>query len=213
MNYNTTYPYKVYDLPYDVESLTEVIDKRTLIIHHDKIYVKYIEKLNYLVKNNPSLMAYTIEELLFNPYLINPNILLEYLHTAGGVYNHELYFNNLCKTKKEMKPLLKEKVINTFSSINNFYKHIVTLSTSPINYSWIIVGIDKRKNLTVIGLKDNDTCIVLDIYPLIVIDIVEHSYFLKYHNHKDQYVKNIFNIIDYDVVEERLCNILNHNHP
>ena len=52
---NTNYPYKVKSLPYQLVSLEPIIDKTTLSIHHDKIYVNYVEKLNLLIKENKCL--------------------------------------------------------------------------------------------------------------------------------------------------------------
>ena len=51
---NTNYPYKVKSLPYQLVSLEPIIDKTALSIHHDKIYVNYVEKLNLLIKENKS---------------------------------------------------------------------------------------------------------------------------------------------------------------
>lgn len=202
---NTYYPYKVKSLPYDMASLEPVIDKTTLIIHHDKIYLSYVEKFNLLIKENKDLSNYSIEELIYNPYLIPPTILNKILYVAGGIYNHELYFNNLTPRKNNVPSgLFLEKLINKYESIDKYKEIIINLAESPFNYHWIITTINNKGELDVIGLKDNDTSIPLNLYPLLVIDIAEHAYFIKYHNHKVHYVNNIFNIIDYDVVNERL---------
>lgn len=201
---NIFYPYKVKNLPYSMVSLEPVIDKTTLLIHHDKIYVKYVEKFNYLLMKEPNLQNYTIEELLFNPYLIPANIYRDVLYNAGGIYNHELYFDNLSSRKQEINGCFKDEVCKHFECVNNFYDEIIKLALSPINYHWIICGMTKDKRLVLLGLKDNDTTIPLDIYPLLVIDIAEHAYFIKYHNHKDHYVKSVLEIINYDIVNERL---------
>ena len=38
--------------------------------------------------------------------------------------------------------------------------------------------------------------------PILTIDIWEHAYYLKYKNLRAQYVKNIWNVIDWNKVEE-----------
>ena len=204
------YPYIVKSLPYDIVSLEPVIDKTTLVIHHDKIYLNYIEKFNLIIKENKDLSKYSIEELIFNPYLIPPTIYIKTLYYAGGIYNHELFFDNLTSAKHNtINGLFNEMILEEYKSFDNYKNIILKLAASPINYHWIITTINCKNKLQTIGLKDNDTTIPLNLYPLLVIDIAEHAYFIKYHNHKEDYVKSIFSIINYDVVNERLSNVLN----
>lgn len=203
------YPYLVKSLPYPTVSLEPIIDKTTLSIHHDKIYLNYVEKLNLIIKENKCLENYSIEELIYNPYLIPPTILHKTLYNAGGIYNHELYFENLSTQKNtSINGLFKDKIIEKYKTIDNYKQIILDTASSPYNYHWIITTIDQKHNIETIGLKDNDTTIPLNLYPILVIDIAEHAYFIKYHNHKVHYVLNILTIINYDVVNERLKNIL-----
>ena len=205
---NNKYPYKVKSLPYKIISLEPVIDKTTLSIHHDKIYLNYVEKLNLLIKENKCLENYTIEELIFNPYLIPPTIINKVLYYAGGIYNHELYFDNLSTTKNtQINGLFKDKILEEYKTIENYQETLFNIATSTINYHWIITTINNKNKIETIGLKDNDTSIPLNLYPLLVIDIAEHAYFIKYHNHKDHYLKNLLTIINYDIVNERIKKI------
>ncbi|MBQ4570788.1 MAG: superoxide dismutase [Bacilli bacterium] len=205
---NNKYPYKVKSLPYQIVSLEPIIDKTTLSIHHDKIYLNYVEKLNLLIKENKCLENYTIEELIYNPYLIPPTIINKVLYYAGGIYNHELYFDNLSPTKNtQINGLFKDKILEEYKTIENYQETLFNIASSPINYHWIITTINNKNKIETIGLKDNDTSIPLNLYPLLVIDITEHAYFIKYHNHKDHYLKNLLTIINYDVINERLKKI------
>ena len=204
------YPYKVKSLPYTLVSLEPIIDKITLSIHHNKIYVNYVEKLNLLIKENRELGIYTIEQLICNPYLIPPTILNRVLYYAGGIYNHELYFENISKNKNtQINGLFKDLILKKYNSFEEYKNIILQVASSPINYHWIITTIDSKYKIETIGLKDNDTSIPLNQYPVLVIDIAEHAYFIKYHNHKEHYVSNILTIINYDVVNERLKKIIN----
>ncbi len=199
------YPHIVKSLPYPIVSYEPIIDKLTLSIHHNKIYVNYVKKLNLLIKENKELEKYSIEELIYNPYLIPPTILNTVLYCAGGIYNHELFFNNLSPTKNtQISGPFKKKILEKYHSVEAYKNVIHEIASSPINYNWIITAIDNKNNIQTIGLKDNDTSISLNLYPLLVIDIAEHSYFIKYHNHKDHYVSNILTILNYEVINERL---------
>jgi Fe-Mn family superoxide dismutase len=41
------------------------------------------------------------------------------------------------------------------------------------------------------------------VIPILVIDVWEHSYYLKYRNRKAEFVDNLFPIINWDNVAER----------
>lgn len=208
MNYNVIYPYEVKPLTFDFDSLSNCIDRTTLYIHHDKIYVKYINKLNLLIKNSNGLEKYSLEELLYNPYLIPANILNEIQYNAGGIYNHELFFNNLTNKKIPCKENFINLVNKNFSSFEHLKEQIINLAASTYNYNWIMIGMCHKGNLKLIGLKDNNTIVPLNLYPILVIDIAEHAYFIKYHNHKEHYINTLLSYIDYDIVEERINNCL-----
>ena len=141
------YPYIVKSLPYDIVSLEPVIDKTTLVIHHDKIYLNYIEKFNLIIKENKDLSKYSIEELIFNPYLIPPTIYNKTLYYAGGIYNHELFFDNLTSAKHNtINGLFNEMILEEYKSFDNYKNIILKLAASPINYHWISIKFKKRNN-------------------------------------------------------------------
>ena len=42
------------------------------------------------------------------------------------------------------------------------------------------------------------------VIPILVIDVWEHSYYLKYRNRRAEFVDNIFGIINWDNVAQRM---------
>jgi len=41
------------------------------------------------------------------------------------------------------------------------------------------------------------------VVPILVLDVWEHAYYLKYQNRRAEYVNNLFSIIDWDIVAAR----------
>lgn len=67
-------------------------------------------------------------------------------------------------------------------------------------YGWLVK--DKHGKLKVIKTLNQDSPLSLGLTPLLTIDVWEHAYYLKYKNLRADYVKNIWNIIDWNVIEE-----------
>ena len=101
----------------------------------------------------------------------------------------------------EVKELLNEinRRFGDFSALKE------ELSNKSINqfgagYGWLVI--DKKGELDVISTSNQDSPLMFKMRPILTIDIWEHAYYLKYKNLRAQYVKNIWNVIDWNKVEE-----------
>ena len=47
-----------------------------------------------------------------------------------------------------------------------------------------------------------------NLSPLFCIDVWEHAYYLQYKNKRDEYVKNIWNILNWQEIEKKFFEIL-----
>ena len=71
---NDKFPFVLPDLGYSYNSLEPYIDEKTVKIHHDKHFKKYVDNLNDLLKKNPSLQNFSLIEMLMFQNLINEDI-------------------------------------------------------------------------------------------------------------------------------------------
>ena len=109
--------YREKTLPYDYQALEPYIDTRTVGIHYNNHYKGYLNRLNNLLKEQNFKYQYPLEEL---PKYIDEfpiDVRGDILFNAGGVLNHELYFQNMSPNKnKEPKGVLKEAIEKKYGS-------------------------------------------------------------------------------------------------
>ena len=68
------------------------------------------------------------------------------------------------------------------------------LAWEPFSKHLVVLQAEKHQNLTSWGSM-----------PLMVCDVWEHAYYLKYQNRRAEYVENFAKIIDWKKVEERFA--------
>lgn len=206
------YPFTPLYLPYSFNALEPFISKDALQLNYEYYYKNNINKLNNLIKSYPTLKIYTLEEGLFNQMILPSFLRKEYLFYAGGIYNYELFFENLSLYPKILPHgNFKEAIRKKFGNFDTLLNQLIALSKSVNNYSYLLVVSTQNKNIHIMGTKDNDTSVPFNLCPLIVINICEHMYFTDYKEDLTQYIKNIFSCINFDVVESRYNNCFYNN--
>ncbi len=196
------YPFSVVPLQYPYNALEPYIDEKTMYFHHDKHYQTYVDKLNKVLEANPSLQKYDLECLIINANSLPQKIATEIRNNAGGVYNHRLYFASMTPNKKQPSDFLLKKINHDFGSFDSFKMALkeAALSQFGSGYAWLIFV---NTCLKIIKTANQDTPLPTRNQPLLLVDIWEHSYYLKYQNRRDEYFENWFKIINWDEVEER----------
>lgn len=204
---NVIYPYKQVKLPFNIYDISSQIDEKTLNLEYD-IYINAINKVNEFGSIDNIIREYALEEILFNPGLINKDHVKEVIFYGGIIYNYELFFENITNTKQNIHGNFRKKVLSKYSSVCNFYNEIIKCAKDIAMYGSISVAMDNTGEIHIIGCVDNDTTIPLNMCPLMVIITMEHAYLYKYGMDITKYLCNIFQIINYDEVENRYNNCL-----
>ena len=191
--------YKKINLNYD--SLEPYIDDLTLNIHYNKHYLKYLNNLNDILNSVSYDYRYSLEELINNIDEFDVGIRGDILYNASGVLNHELYFKNMNLNSNEPVGILKQAILNKYGSFNNFTQEFIKRANS-LRGSGFTFLVLKDNELDIINLPNQESPYIYNMVPLIALDMWEHSYYLKYQNNKEQYIKNFFSIIDFNEVEK-----------
>lgn len=196
--------YEKIELTYSYNSLEPYIDEETVKVHYTKHLQGYVDKLNNVLKGYEKFTeGKTLEQILSNPNKIPKKIYRDVINQGGGVLNHNLYFSILFPyPKKEPEGKLLNEIVSTFGSLEMLKKLVSETAINKFGsgYGWLVK--DKRGKLKVANSSNQDTPLSFGFTPILTIDVWEHSYYLKYKNLRGDYVKNIWNLIDWARVEE-----------
>ncbi|MGV8141546.1 MAG: superoxide dismutase [Candidatus Woesearchaeota archaeon] len=188
-------------LPYAYDALEPYMDELTVKIHHDKHHKTYVDKLNAALEPYAGLQELEIEELLSDLSIIPENGRNAIRNNGGGVYNHNLFWQIL-KKDVTIPNKMNDALVNAFGSIENFKKQFSDAAMNRFGSGWAWLVMNHGK-LEIISTPNQDTPISEGKTPLLLIDVWEHAYYLKYQNKRAEYVENFFKIIDWNEVERR----------
>lgn len=185
--------YNVIPLPYPYDSLNPIIDEETVNIHYNKHHKKYAENLNNLTNKNIPInqIPKRIDEF---PLKDRGQI----LYNAGGVLNHNLYWQSLNRNSSLPSGKLLNKIIDDYGSFDKFKNVFINKSKNLVGSGYTFLVTDNNGNLTIMNLPNQETPLSYDLIPLFAIDLWEHAYYLKYQSNRNAYIENIWNKANFD---------------
>lgn len=190
-------------LPYSYEELEPYIDAETIETHYGKHLQTYVNNLNTTLEgyedfsNNKSL-----EQILSNVEEIPTAIKQAVINQGGGVANHNFYFSILSPNAKKMpEGKLLVNINNKFGSFENMKEQINKAALAQFGSGWAWLVANRNGELEIITTSNQNSPLSDNKKPLLTIDVWEHAYYLKYKNLRAEYVKNIWNIIDWGKIE------------
>ncbi len=202
---------KKFELPkleYEYNSLEPFIDEATMKLHHDKHHQTYTDKLNEALQKHPELKFKDAEEFLTNLNDIPEDIRTAVRNHCGGYVNHNFFWEILKKDVK-ITGKIKTAIEKKFGSFENFKKEFSTNALGVFGSGWVWLVLNEKKELEIIKTQNQDSPLTLGKTPLMVVDVWEHAYYLKYQNRRAEYVENFFNVINWKEAEKRFINALN----
>ena len=207
---NNHYPFELKPLPYAYNALEPYIDEKTMHLHHDKHLQTYVNNLNSTLKDYPELQSWSLEQLLYYYDLVPDIIRTAVVNNAGGIYNHQLFFAGLINPQPKSTPTgsLLQAIIADFGTWDNFKAEFKkqALAVFGSGYTWLAVC--ARGKVLIINTKNQDTVLPQNIYPVMLIDVWEHAYYLKHYNVRADYIDAWFSVINIAQAEENYNRVI-----
>lgn len=207
---NDHYKFVLKPLNYDYDALEPYIDAETVRIHHNKHLQTYVDNLNKALSKCESFHKWSLEKLIVNNCRLPNDIQTAVRNNAGGVYNHNFYFDIMTKdsTKKPVG-ILSDEIKNQFSSFESFKEKLKSVSLNQFGSGWGWLVCDKCGKLKIISTPNQDTPLTMNLCPILLVDVWEHAYYLKYQNRRADYLDNWFNVIDWEKINHNYIKAIN----
>ena len=196
--------FQQYQLPYAADALEPVIDALTVETHYGKHHAAYTKNFNDAAEK-AGVLGMGVEELLANLDRVPDASLRKALrNNGGGYYNHNLYFSTLSPSAaKEPGRVLMAKISEAFGSMDALKKQLSELAAGQFGSGWAWLSVNGSGELKTSASPNQDNPIIegTGYIPILAIDVWEHAYYLKYRNLRPDYIKALFQIIDWKAVE------------
>lgn len=187
---------KLFQLPYETDSLHPLISKETIETHYFGHHAGYLKKLNTLIEN-----THFENETLENIVLGSDG---EIFNNSAQVWNHEFYWKSMKPNSNSIPSDILEVLSKEFV---DFTSELINTGLNQFGSGWLWLVKEDNK-LAIISTSNADTPIRTSKKPIFVIDLWEHAYYLDYKNNRENYIKTVLNnLINWNFVRENIFNV------
>lgn len=192
------------ELPFAPDALEPYIDEQTMIIHHDRHHATYVKNLNDALGGHPELSGRSLNDLLTGLDNLPDEIRNAVRNNGGGHYNHSLFWEVL-NPGHQAEPAgdLKKAIDNQLDGLETFKTQFSLAAAGQFGSGWAWLSLDQKQQLKISSTPNQDNPLLHGEIPLLGLDVWEHAYYLKYQNKRPEYIKNFFNLINWDYVAAR----------
>ena len=196
--------FSIKPLSYDYGALEPMIDEATMRAHHGKHHQAYCDKFNAALEKFPDLAVKSAEELITHLDRLPEEIRLSVRNMGGGFVNHTLFFDLLSPTGEGGKPgeELTQAINQTWGSFENFQAEFASQAAGLFGSGWTFLVKRSEGQLAIINLPNQDSPLTIGDKPLLLLDLWEHAYYLKYQNRRADYITFWWKVVNWNKVNE-----------
>ena len=189
--------FKLMTLPYASEALEPVISRETIAFHYGKHLAGYVNNLNALLPGT-EWEEMPLEEIVKQAHG-------GVLNNAGQILNHDMYFGQFCAPKADNKPVgkLAEAIACAFGSFEAFKEEFQKKGVTLFGSGWVWLSSNADGRLVITQEPNAANPVQKGLKPLLTFDVWEHAYYLDYQNRRPDHLAALWQIIDWEVIEDR----------
>lgn len=129
-------------------------------------------------------------------------------YSLNAIILHELYFSNIGGKANDIPIEIQNLIVKSFGSMENW--RLDFIATAKASRGWAILAYEQRtQRLINMSLDAHDMGGIVYAFPILVLDVYEHAYFMQYGVDKVSYINNFLYDVNWPVVSARVAALQN----
>ncbi len=189
-------------LNYNYGDLEPYIDALTMEIHHTKHHQSYIDKANTAIEKIPEIANLDPKEIITKLDLTPENLRQVLINNLGGHLNHDLFWQIMTPGGTPPSPKIVEIINGNFGEMENFIEKFSETAINRFGSGWAWLVVNPDLSLEIMSTANQDSPLMQNKTPILGLDVWEHAYYLRYQNRRPEYIKNWWNVVNWQTVEK-----------
>ena len=190
--------YELPPLPYDYKALEPHIDEQTMRLHHDIHHKGYVDGLNAAGAKVAAMQD-------SGDYAAIQAVQRALAFHGSGHVNHVIFWENMGpKGGGTPGGDLAKRINQDFGSFDKFQARFSAAATTVEGNGWGMLGWHPLADrLVVLAPMNHQNQGIHGAIPILMLDVWEHAYYLKYQNKRAAYVQAWWNVVNWENVAQR----------
>jgi len=169
-------------LPYPIDALEPYYDAKTVELHHGKHHLAYVNGLNAALDKLAAARA-------SGDFAAIKALSREVAFHGAGHLLHSIFWTNLCpESGRTPDPPLEAAIKRCFGSFAALDKQLRAATNAVEGSGWGVLAAEPAGDLTVLQVEKHQNQLLPGWTPILVLDVWEHAYYLKYQNRRAEWV-------------------------
>ena len=168
---------------------------------HIKLYKGYVGKVNEITNNLVSFEGRDKANATYSQYR---GLKRGESYALDGMILHELYFQLLGNEELEPGPLTANIMEAHFGGYDNWKTDFIACGLSARGWAALIYEQRTAKYRNIL-LDSHDDGLICGGFPLVIMDVYEHAYFIDYGTDRGRYISMFIKSLRWDLVEKKVA--------
>jgi Fe-Mn family superoxide dismutase len=185
-------------LPYGYDALAPYIGAETMELHHSKHHQAYVTNLNNLTANT-EFEGLSLEDIVVKAPAGG------IFNNAGQHWNHNQFWTMMAPAGQggEASGALADAIIKTFGSMDDFKAKFEATGAATFGSGWAWLAQNAEGSLELMSGSNADNPLRHGKNAILGVDVWEHAYYVDYRNRRPEYLKNFWNVVNWNNLAER----------
>ncbi|MEW6337917.1 MAG: superoxide dismutase [Acidobacteriota bacterium] len=169
-------------LPYPADALEPWYDRATVELHHGKHHAAYVAGFNAALEKLEKARA-------AGDHVLIKHLCREVAFHGGGHILHDTFWTNLSpKGGGTPEGPFARRVAGAFGSFASFDAQFRAAAVGVEGSGWAVLAASTGGDLAVLQVEKHQNQVLPGWTPILVLDVWEHAYYLKYQNRRADWV-------------------------